>query len=192
MKTREQFPAMLQTLGLVGTAVEVGTYKADFAKWWLQHWPGQLVCVDAWRHYHGSPDILNHDDATMEAVYAEALSRLLPFDHRCVVIRDFSLNAAKKLTEAGEQFDCVYLDAAHDYDSVVADIAAWWPLVKPGGILSGHDYLFGTVEQGYPANFGVKPAVDEFVSRENLVLTTTTHDGSPTWWVFKANATGLV
>jgi hypothetical protein len=60
-------------------------------------------------------------------------------------------------------------------------------LVKAGGILSGHDYLQGTVEEGYPANFGVKAAVDEFVAEQGLRLETTTEDGSPTWWVFKPN-----
>jgi glycosyltransferase involved in cell wall biosynthesis len=34
-----------------------------------------------------------------------------------------------------------YIDADHRYESVVSDIQAWWPKVRPGGILSGHDYI---------------------------------------------------
>lgn len=34
----------------------------------------------------------------------------------------------------------VFLDAAHDYASVKADIEAWGSLVIKGGILCGHDY----------------------------------------------------
>lgn len=34
----------------------------------------------------------------------------------------------------------IYLDADHSYESVRADIEAWWPHVVPGGILAGHDY----------------------------------------------------
>ncbi len=34
----------------------------------------------------------------------------------------------------------VHIDARHDYDSVVADINAWEPKVRPGGWLSGDDY----------------------------------------------------
>jgi hypothetical protein len=34
----------------------------------------------------------------------------------------------------------VHIDARHDYDSVVADINAWAPKVRPGGWLSGDDY----------------------------------------------------
>lgn len=46
----------------------------------------------------------------------------------------------------------VFLDAAHDYESVKADIAAWWPLVTKGGWLAGHDYTNSD---------GVRRAVDE-------------------------------
>lgn len=49
--------------------------------------------------------------------------------------------------------DFVFLDAAHDYQSVKDDIEAWLPKVKSGGVLSGDDYL-GT----FP---GVTKAVDE-------------------------------
>jgi hypothetical protein len=34
----------------------------------------------------------------------------------------------------------VHLDARHDYASLTADIAAWYPKVMPGGWLAGDDY----------------------------------------------------
>lgn len=48
--------------------------------------------------------------------------------------------------------DLVFLDADHRYEAVKADIAAWWPHVRTGGLLIGHDYHLG----------GVRQAVDEF------------------------------
>lgn len=47
---------------------------------------------------------------------------------------------------ADASLDGVFIDAAHDYDSVVKDVAAWFPKVKPGGIFAGHDYPCADVQ----------------------------------------------
>lgn len=184
MRIRAELPETLQALGLTGVAVEVGTYRGDFAVHWLDHWPGTLICVDAWRSNPQAKDILNHDQPTMEQVYASYLERMLPYAHRHRTVRKFSVDAARDFLAEGVQFDCVYIDASHDYGNVVADLVSWWPLVKPGGMFAGHDYLNGTMADGYPAEFGVKQAVDEFADREHLTIQTT-DEPFPTWWTFK-------
>ena len=35
--------------------------------------------------------------------------------------------------------DLVFIDACHDYPCVLADILAWYPLVRQGGTLFGDD-----------------------------------------------------
>lgn len=185
MNNRREFPQLLLALGCDGTLVEVGTYKAEYAEHLLQQWPGSLICVDAWRHQPEQDDILNHDQETMNAVYAEALRRLQPYETRCVVRRQWSVDAAKDFAADNAQFDAVYLDAAHDFGNVTVDLAVWWPLVRPGGVFAGHDYLNGTRAQGYPAEFGVKSAVDQFFGRRNLTVNVTTEDAFPSWWVVK-------
>jgi predicted O-methyltransferase YrrM len=52
--------------------------------------------------------------------------------------------------------DFVFIDAGHTYEAVKADVAAWYPIVKPGGILAGHDY-------SNPEFPGVRRAVDELL-----------------------------
>jgi predicted O-methyltransferase YrrM len=36
--------------------------------------------------------------------------------------------------------DFLFLDAGHSYEDIIADMTAWYPKVKRGGIIAGHDY----------------------------------------------------
>jgi len=58
--------------------------------------------------------------------------------------------------------DLIHLDAGHDYRSVTADLEAWWPLLRPGGILIGDDYN----RDG--ARPEVRQAFDDFFGRRSL------------------------
>lgn len=39
-----------------------------------------------------------------------------------------------------ESLDFVFIDASHDYESFKKDLFAWFPKVKIGGLIGGHDY----------------------------------------------------
>lgn len=59
-------------------------------------------------------------------------------------------------------FSMIFIDAAHDYKSVKADLNNFYPKLKSGGIFAGHDYG--------EKSCGVGQAVDEFVKENNLKL----------------------
>ena len=63
--------------------------------------------------------------------------------------------------------DWVYIDAAHDFDSVLRDLAVAKTKVKRGGIIAGHDYVrWGRF--GYKC--GVVDAVNSFCIKNNYEL----------------------
>jgi hypothetical protein len=58
------------------------------------------------------------------------------------------------------------------------DLRAWWPKLRAGGLLAGHDFIpDGIIAQG---DFGVQRAVTEFavsVAREVLSISSKRNDG---------------
>jgi predicted O-methyltransferase YrrM len=80
-------------------------------------------------------------------------------------------------------FDYIYIDADHSYEGVKKDLNAYWPKVKPGGILGGHDYMiFHTTY-----DFGVVQAVDEFKEQQQIKYFYVTPEGYPSWYIIKDN-----
>lgn len=66
---------------------------------------------------------------------------------------------------APSSLDFVYIDGDHFYDRVLEDLTEWSKIVKPGGIISGHDYLtHGHPEIGVP----VKMAIDKYVAERKV------------------------
>jgi len=58
--------------------------------------------------------------------------------YNCKLVRKFGAEAAKdRLTGS---LDFVYIDANHSLPYVIDDIMTWLPKIRPGGIISGHDY----------------------------------------------------
>lgn len=60
-----------------------------------------------------------------------------------------------------ERLSLVLLDASHLYEETCDELAAWVPLVRPGGWIWCHDYEGAG---GLPGTNGVRQAVDEFLA----------------------------
>ena len=51
-----------------------------------------------------------------------------------------SLAAAKQLENLKGTVDFIFIDGDHSYEACTADIAAWAPFVKRGGVMAFHDF----------------------------------------------------
>lgn len=139
--SREELGDLLNRLGLIRVAVEIGTDKGVFAAELLQRWKGQLlICVDPWEDlpdYSGPlagrprfPDLLL------------CCATLAAFPGRVQLLQMRSDQAARhgQLEQVAGRIDFVYLDGNHAYSFVHSEIETFWPLLASGGILAGHDW----------------------------------------------------
>lgn len=104
--------------------------------------------------------------------------RLMRYFPKLHVVRAFSLKAAKLFPK--QYFDLVFIDGDSSYESTMEDIRTWLPLVKDGGIMSGHDY--GNIKE----KTEVKKAVDEiFGDQAEILLHTEAKKGLGIVWMYK-------
>lgn len=111
-----------------------------------------FYCVDTWE---GSVEHKNQD---LSELYDTFIENMKPVEKYYFPLKISSLEASKKFKDCS--LDFVFLDGSHEYEDVKLDIEHWLPKVKPGGILSGHDYYV----DGYDYFPGVKRAVNEILS----------------------------
>lgn len=160
------FDGELKGTNLVG--VEVGVFKGSHAKQLARKANVHtLYCVDPYVGYDDYPQ------PVLDEVKRKAVARLKCFGKVQWLFMD-SDGASKSLSRLAGEIDFIYLDGDHSKESVAFDISVWWPLVKPGGVLGGHDF-----HHGKP---GVIRAVTEWTVKNNLPLCVYT----PDWWVRKA------
>lgn len=181
LRKRRDLPCFLNARRILGVGVEVGVQRGKFSEQILKEWKGStLYCVDPWKTWSSDEyqDVANVDNQEQEKRWEETNERLKPFGDRAKILRMTSVDAAK--TFADHSLDFVYLDAQHHYEAVKEDLQLWFPKVKHGGLLSGHDYCDEVCDNGV---FGVKRAVDEFVVEHRLRLILT-HEKPPTWAFF--------
>ena len=183
-----------------GKGAEIGTFKGEFSKEILKNWGGTLYMIDVWRPLSNEEylDASNHNEH--KTAYSDTMDSISGFEDRGVMIRAASKVASKIF--ADESLNFVYIDANHAYDYVVEDIELWFPKVKKGGYLCGHDYIdldwyndpnfltnkkdkhIWSTNNFYHGVFGVNPAVDEFCEKHGYELTLT-NEWFGTWLIKK-------
>lgn len=157
--SKDEMAPLIDLLPFAASVAELGCFAGECSLQFLQSPKvGHLICVDNWKGGYDADD--KASGADMEAVrLAFDIRTLGDWNKKLCVFNGTTLQAATVCMPL--EFDLVYIDADHRYHAVKADIKAWFPKVKPGGILAGHDYD----ARGHP---DVKRAVDElFVDCEH-------------------------
>ncbi len=143
---------------------EIGISEGDNFELMIKHNPKVAVAIDPWI----DDGILAHNDSddlqeTLDKMYQGFLKKVAnkPFVQ---VYREYSYEAVKHFPN--EYFDLVYIDGDHTFEGCYKDLNDWYPKIKKGKFLTGHDYWEATNELG--VKFGVVEAVNKFALANNL------------------------
>jgi hypothetical protein len=159
---------------------EVGVWKGELSADLLEYFPNlSLLMVDMWQAEDEAKSMHAKDSSqeAMDLAMNEAAMNTEFAVGRREMMKAGSVEAADRCCPGF--FDFVFLDADHFYESVRADLLAWFTTIKHGGIFAGHDYDGrGDRRKGW----GVKRAVTEFFGTLKLEVNV---EPGLVWWVKK-------
>lgn len=199
LRHRRLLGDLLQARNLTDGA-EVGVQSGLNAADILSRWKTctHFALIDLWAQQTNYRDIANVDNSVQNQLYQETKQRLAPWASITTFYRMLSTEAAQQHI-ANTSLDFVYVDARHDYCGVMEDIEAYWPKLRPGGIMAGHDYVdahevrqvtpdqdWSICADGTVNPRAVKGAVEDFAARHGLVVSVMYADGDwPSWMLQK-------
>ena len=169
VKHRLEIPIILKIIGLNNRICELGVYRGKNL-WYLVMFPDAdlVVGIDAWDQkidhlWKQEVHDQNYNHVMEKCKKYKKIChkidiRILKGDHS-VLVKDFE----------DKYFDYVYIDSNHSYECVKRDINQWYPKIKEGGIIAGHDYCKRTVKRDTGTTaLGVIEAVDEFRAKNKI------------------------
>jgi hypothetical protein len=183
ISSREELIKILRPTGI---GIEIGVREGEYSSFILNNCPDlKLYLLDCWDQQDPLiyNDLINHNNSVHAENLKKTIINILPHFKKVRIIKGYTNEFVDLFPN--NFFDFIYIDANHSYEAVKNDLIKWFPKLKNNGLFSGHDYLDGK-DGIYQTEFGVKSAVDQFATKNNLKIYHT-KDNHPwkTWFTFK-------
>ncbi|MDD2850973.1 MAG: class I SAM-dependent methyltransferase [Desulfuromonadaceae bacterium] len=134
-----------------------------------------LYCLDSWQDYE-KQGFYAKGIAPPEASDIDILSSFIHttsfMGEQLRILKGTSSQFAPLLPS--EFFDMVFVDGAHDYENVFFDINLALRIIKPSGLICGHDY--------HSDGLDVVRAVDELIYKDAGITTKGIFPGTSIWY----------
>lgn len=123
--------------------VELGSWLGGSTRFILDGAPNSVVlAIDHWK---GSPEHQNNEwSHKLPTLYETFLVNCWHYRHRLIPMKTTTLQGLQDIYDAGLRPDLFYVDAGHDYDSVMADLEKIHTLFPTSHIV-GDDWGWPTV-----------------------------------------------
>lgn len=135
----------------------------------------ELYCLDPWSNYINQSDFNDFERLKVSddfIIINNFIKNTAFIGENLRMLRGKSKAFAGLLD--GKDFDFIFIDGAHDYDSVRYDIKVAFSALKPGGFVCGHDYH----SQGH----GVVKAVNELIGSVSSIEKKGKFDQTHIWF----------
>lgn len=164
MRENEQRQGLIDLCSLVKSyigdglqIIEIGSYCGASSEIIADIFPKSIInCVDPWMKYTEEGSTYDLDKQELELKEAEGLFDLVKEKYHNINKNKMpSLEYSKHIEDNSINF--IYIDGNHQYSSVKEDIHVWYNKIKPGGIISGHDFNWVPVCKAVVEFFGEHP-----------------------------------
>lgn len=141
--------------------VELGVAEGKYSRRLCKANPQMKIYgIDAYQVYG---NYIDYSAQTLDSLYEHVKKEFAQYPNY-ELIKEFSMDAVKKFED--NSLDFVYIDANHEDPYVTEDIVEWSKKVKPGGIVSGHDYTQGRAKD--KVRYDVIEAVHKYTKDNNI------------------------
>ncbi len=145
---------------------EIGSWKghsASLIAGLIKEQGGQLYCID---HWLGDGHSQFDKEAKERDIFAIFKSNMVELELWDIIHPMYMDSVSASVIFADNILDMVFIDAEHSYKSVKEDIIVWYPKVKMGGIVCGHDWG-DPIQRG--GHRGVTEAIEELLEKDYKV-----------------------
>ena len=156
--------------GLIGA--EIGVYQGNYALIYLKDLDiKEVFLIDPYIKYENYE---RYASVTLTEAEKIAHASLSIYEKKIKWIKMKSAEAAELFDD--ESLDFVYIDGNHECQPVLQDVTLYYPKVKTGGLVSGHDFRL-------EAKNHVFSAIKEFCEKHDLKYQVDVQ--STDWWIWK-------
>lgn len=159
------------------------------------NWPGAwaVIAVDAWAGKAGSK-LANKDVHADELAFKMAQASASQHGPRARVWREDAAHAVDQVPDSSVDY-VVLSTLSRDYESTLRSMRAWWPKLRPGGLLAGESFAdlleLPGVEVPHTVSDAaggvdlraVQSAVTDFAAHHGRQVGLTFGDSTPLWFM---------
>jgi len=181
MGLRPALENLIDRKNIVGA--EIGVRRGANAKNILKYLDiKKLYLIDPYAKYLDNEEVSKEVDyspwpkrvGVINSIFNEAKANIVEWENVVEWIIDISSLASLNIED--NELDFVYIDGNHAYKNVLEDINLYWPKVKIGGLISGHDF---------DRRDSVAKTVRESFTNDLINFKPTGEGRTIDWWVFK-------